>query len=562
MSAYSFLMLVDAATPSLADRSPQFPEIASARGYVPLAWLAMFEPDDLHVLARRGGRATLTGFTTIARARENLARRAPMLGDMFTSHRIGDRHLPILDRHLQQYDPERHVQLWTDELYAPFKASEKAAIAALIRGFDTNDDAAWTALYRAVDIRRDASGIPLYRDVAVAVNACVGWIRGEPAPGSDPVFAPIFARFSEHFEHAIGQVWADAIPSTLCDYWWTQGQYDRVYAVVERLEWTCSSQRLAWHAALDPDPARARERAAMARARAPRVPLADTEPYRPWPEDVVAALQTGDLAPLHAALADPTQQRSMTSIAFALPTIPPEWHAEIVADNARADEDYDEGLQTAEERWIRMWTAERCGGPAVIATEVAAILANARAKAQEFAARFYLPGYTSPPKPTRVHAMVDEALAPHVIQPHLQPLLRILLRLGERGELELVREAVARLEARLGPLTEQHNQRHLPEVLSFCPGRARTLINRGLGVVDLAGHDYRTALLADALTRDGEHTMATTAANELLEVEPGRLAYPAVGRLARTAMHGRDDGPTELAELAAATLARLPGLDP
>jgi len=175
-------MVVDAVTPSLADKSPQFPEIASARGFVPLGWLALFEPDDLRSLPRRGGRATLTCFTTIARARENLARRAPMLADV-------------------------------------------------------------------------------------------------PVPGSDHVFAPIFERFAEHFEQAIDQVWAEAIPSVLCDFWWAQGEHDRVYAVVEKLDWLRSSPRLAWYAALDPDPARARERAAMARSRAPRFLFTNDEPY-------------------------------------------------------------------------------------------------------------------------------------------------------------------------------------------------------------------------------------------------------------------------------------------
>jgi len=100
-----------------------------------------------------------------------------------------------------------------------------------------------------------------------------------------------------------------------------------------------------------------------------------------------------------------------------------------VADNARTDEDYNEGLLTHEERCIRMWTAERCGGPAVIAAEV-------------------------------------------------------------------------------------------------------------------------TALLAAALTRDGEHAMAEAQANELLEVAPGRLTFAVVGRLTRTALHARSDGPARLAALA------------
>ncbi|MFY0533481.1 hypothetical protein [Nannocystis pusilla] len=56
MSADAFLMVVDAARPSHADKSPRFLEVAHARGFVPLAWLALFEPDDLHVMPRRGAR--------------------------------------------------------------------------------------------------------------------------------------------------------------------------------------------------------------------------------------------------------------------------------------------------------------------------------------------------------------------------------------------------------------------------------------------------------------------------------------------------------------------------
>ena len=243
------------------------------------------------------------------------------------------------------------------------------------------------------------------------MNACVGWLHGEPAPGSDDVFAPLLERFAE--------------------------------------------------------------------------------PYRPWPDDVVAALRTGDLAPLHAALAGAGKHRSHTlpSAAFALPTIPPS------------------------------------GTPRAT--------------------------------PERLRSMVDAAVA-QSSRPHLKALLRTMMKFRERGELEPVRDAVARLEAKFGPLTEAHDRELVREVLSFCPGRARPLLEAWRGEADLANHDDRAALLADALTRDGEHAMAAAQANALLEVDPGRLGCAAVGRLARTAMHGRDDASAELAALAAATLARLP----
>ncbi|MDC0670473.1 hypothetical protein [Nannocystis radixulma] len=560
MSAYAFLMVVDAARPSHADRSPRFPEIAHARGFVPLAWLALFEPDDLHVMPRRGGRATLTGFTTIARARENLARRSAVLGDMFADNKVGDRHVPILDRHLQRLDPERHVQLWTDDLSAPWQAAKKPAIAALLRGLDRNDNDAWTALLRAVGIRRDVTGLPRFRDVAAAVNCCVGWLAGEPAPGSAHVFEPILERFAEHFAQAIEQAWAAAIPEILHDLWWWAGEHDRCYAVVERLDRARAAERLAWYAALDPDPRRASERAAQARALASRVEVAPRrEEFAIWPDPLAAEL-SADPARALAMVEDTApgyERRALaTRIAFTLRDIPPAWHADILAHGASAENDYMEGEIVPVERWVREWTAERCGGPPVIAAASADLLAAARRLAEAFATTFrVVPGRT-PPTPKRVARVVEDIVAGRNTS-RLVSLLPLLLELGEAGEVERVREAVEQVERAVGTLLG-HDYKFAREVVSFIPGRAREADEDHLGVVDLAAWPYRSALVADGLTRDGEHTRALALANELLEDPPGTHECKVIGRLARTALHGHDDGPARLTAIATAALARLP----
>jgi hypothetical protein len=419
-------MVVDAARPSHADKSPQSPEIACARGYVPLAWYALFQPDDLHVMPRPGGRATLTAFTTIARARENLARRSAMLGDIFAGHRVGDRHVPILDRHLQRLDPERHVQLWTDGLYAPWQAVEKPAIAALIASLDINDNDAWTALLRAVDTRRDVTGLARFSDVALAVNACVGWLTGEPAPGSDFVHAPILDRFAEHFAQAIEQAWAAAIPAVLHDLWWWAGEHERCYAVVEKLGRPLAAERLAWYAALDPDPRRASERAAQARSLAPRLPpptAPDDGMFSIWPDPLAAELSRDPVraaAAVEAAAPGYERRHLATRIAFTLRDIPPAWHADILAHGASAENDYAEGMIVPIERHVREWTAERCGGPPVLAADSANILASARSDAETFATTFRPARDLHPPPPKRIATLVESIVAP---PRHRRPLL-------------------------------------------------------------------------------------------------------------------------------------------
>lgn len=142
----------------------------------------------------------------MAAARQNLASRMSRLLQAFRWGGVGEAHLPVLDAHLARLDPRAHVQLLTDDLYAPWSRDCESSVREDLEALDQQDLRRWAGIVGLLDgrlIETSAAGgcaVTFRFHEGTAVNACVGWLKGEPAPSSDDEREPDLSALHERFD--------------------------------------------------------------------------------------------------------------------------------------------------------------------------------------------------------------------------------------------------------------------------------------------------------------------------------------------------------------------------
>lgn len=192
MPYWNFLLEVRGPAPSPDGAALR--ELAAAADITPLGWLALFAPTDIHTVPTRDRAraddeshddeshedAYLTLFAPIPAARANLARRRAVLGAALRPP-VAE-WLDLLDEHLARLDPRHCVQVWLGELVYPWPASARAELAAVLAALDGDDRRQWARVADDLLAELRDGSIELRLPHGTQVNACVGWLSGEPAP--------------------------------------------------------------------------------------------------------------------------------------------------------------------------------------------------------------------------------------------------------------------------------------------------------------------------------------------------------------------------------------------
>ncbi|NVB78171.1 MAG: hypothetical protein HOV81_07245 [Kofleriaceae bacterium] len=202
MSSYAHLFHVKGARPTKRPPLDSDRYVSTAAGYIPIGWLALFTAKNLKTRANE-----LCLFAPLAEARANLARRRPVLDEVFERGAVFE-HLDRLDGALAARE-DGYVQTATDDLYAPWTASERDAIVALLEALDGSDPDAWDRVFAQVDVQRIDDRLHASFGTT-AVNACVGWLAGGEAPEDADTSVPDIEAASELVETGESRIQANA----------------------------------------------------------------------------------------------------------------------------------------------------------------------------------------------------------------------------------------------------------------------------------------------------------------------------------------------------------------
>lgn len=170
------LVITRSQRPSLARRSEDR-GLAWQRAFVPLAWSALFDPEDVMPLGR-GARAPATLFCRVADALARLRARGPVL----------DRHLPAresaalaaLEAGLAAAAPTDHVQLRLHELVS--SSSDLSGLRAMVESTRAPALTGWTAALSWAGMHTDGARIWMEHHGGDLEAACVGQVDGHRPP--------------------------------------------------------------------------------------------------------------------------------------------------------------------------------------------------------------------------------------------------------------------------------------------------------------------------------------------------------------------------------------------
>jgi hypothetical protein len=195
MPYWTFLLQTAASDPVVRRHDTQ--TVASAAGVVPLGWLALFEPADLHPIVPEGEtQRVLTLATSVRTARDRLHRRGERLRELV--QRPLAEHLDLLGETLASRPEGAGLQVWLHELVYPFPddAEARGLLTLALSAFDTPSPQALAALGDLLLVEPSAA-TPRFRfDLDVAVAKTVGGLEGRRPPERADALAPDLAALS------------------------------------------------------------------------------------------------------------------------------------------------------------------------------------------------------------------------------------------------------------------------------------------------------------------------------------------------------------------------------
>lgn len=262
------------------------PQLDSGKYIIPTFWFAAFGSEDCVFIPGADG---APGFTACiapsATCVERLRRRRAEILGLLGAH-LGDLYDAFIQRLAERFpgtillNPEE--MFWMTS-FADADASLRRILAAHEAAEREPGSVDVGALdgFGAVDCGEDDLERP-----HIFVGWGDDWPPEPPRPPrpEDASITEIRARLADRIRGGLRQCWLDRLPEVALDLLWAEGEHEQVYALARMRDPRKRAETLAWYAALDPAPGRARTVAKEALSRSPlnmetlaTVPLGDPE---------------------------------------------------------------------------------------------------------------------------------------------------------------------------------------------------------------------------------------------------------------------------------------------
>lgn len=262
------------------------PQLSSGKYIIPTFWFAAFGSEDCVFIPGADG---APGFTACiapsATCVERLRRRRGEILGLLGAH-LGDLYDAFIQRLAERFpgtillNPEE--MFWMTS-FADADASLRRILAAHEAAEREPGSVDVGALdgFGAVDSGEDDLERP-----HIFVGWGDDWPPAPPRPPrpEDASITEVRAHLADRIREGLRQHWLDRLPEVALDLLWAEGEREQVYALARMRDPRKRAETLAWYAALDPAPGRARTVAREALSRSPvnpetlaTVPLGDPE---------------------------------------------------------------------------------------------------------------------------------------------------------------------------------------------------------------------------------------------------------------------------------------------
>lgn len=236
------------------------PLLSSGKYIIPSFWLAAFGSGDCVVIPGVDGSPGFTAcIASSAACVERLQRRREAILEAFGEH-LG----PLYDAWVRLVADRfpATILMHTEEMFwmMPFADAD----ATLRRVLAAHEAAESGRGFRERGALDGFSAVTTGEDDLEQPYLFVGW--GERWPPETPraprwedaSIAEICARLAQRIPEGLHQRWLDLLPEDVLDVLWVAGEHEQVYSLARMRDFRRRAETLAWYAALDPVPERAR----------------------------------------------------------------------------------------------------------------------------------------------------------------------------------------------------------------------------------------------------------------------------------------------------------------